>query len=169
MLTGAQQFYYSCPTLTPDKTKVKKPAIGNSFLLQLTSSHIESRVVIDIKSWIRNHNVTANLMGMFEVEDMGNDLTICPCEKCHGIRPHPPKSFPWAEYDLIDPFHDDLELPASYQDKDHRYLLCTNRLMGLSLKGRIWGMPIRFTVSSSDLIYPQICWTSSFASLLELM
>ncbi|KAK8009946.1 hypothetical protein PG990_008911 [Apiospora arundinis] len=74
----------------------------------------------------------------FRMKDMGIGHAICPCETCRGKRPHPPKGFPWADYDLIDPEADDLLLPESYPDRDHRFLLCSGILMGFALRSRMW-------------------------------
>ncbi|KAI1123362.1 hypothetical protein F5Y10DRAFT_251962 [Nemania abortiva] len=115
MLTGAQQWHYSGQTA------------------RLANKTVDTRVVIDVKQQFNRAS-----QKLLPVEDMGEDLAICPCEKCLGRRPHPPKGFPWAEYDMIDPEHDDLELPDGYEDKDHRYLLCSGVLMGFALKSRTW-------------------------------
>lgn len=92
-----------------------------------------------------------NEMGNFQVQDMGEDLPICPCEKCLGCRPHPPKGFLWTAYDLIHPEFDDLELPEEYKDRDHRSLLCSGLLVGFVLKSRTWGMPLRHVIMACKL------------------
>ncbi|KAI1445619.1 P-loop containing nucleoside triphosphate hydrolase protein [Annulohypoxylon stygium] len=123
MLTGAQQWHYSGPTYSPDE-KV-----------------IDTRVVIDIGAYLGQRPSTKTeekKESEFMISDIGDYLAICQCEKCLGGRPHPPKNFPWAEYDMIDPRHGDLELPENYPDRQHRYLLCSGRLMGLALRTRTW-------------------------------
>ncbi|KAK7955718.1 uncharacterized protein PG986_004940 [Apiospora aurea] len=81
-------------------------------------------------------------MGNFNVQDMGEGLANCSCDKCIRGRPHPPKGFPWTDYDLIKPERDDLELADGYPDRDHRFLLCVGFLVGFALKPRTWGEPI---------------------------
>ncbi|KAI0454812.1 hypothetical protein F5B21DRAFT_474339 [Xylaria acuta] len=120
MLTGAQQWHYLGPTAS------------------LGKGMIDTRVVIDIGYFVKSQGGRLDAMGSFIVQDMGGDLAICACEKCLGRRPHPPKGFPWAEYDLIDPKHADLELSDGHKDKEHRYLLCSGLLMGFALKSRTW-------------------------------
>ncbi|KAI1408085.1 hypothetical protein F5Y13DRAFT_205079 [Hypoxylon sp. FL1857] len=119
MLTGAQQWHYAGQTRSSDKKE------------------IDTRVVIDIGAF-QMQEPTGRTMGDFKVDDMREDRAICPCEKCLGKRPHPPKDFPWTEYDLIDPAHNTLELPDSYPDRQHRYLLCSGQLVGFALKSRTW-------------------------------
>ncbi|KAK8867396.1 P-loop containing nucleoside triphosphate hydrolase protein [Apiospora arundinis] len=136
MLVGAQQWHYTGQTL--DKNM------------------LDSRVVIDIGSYFRETDPEGNdlqecdsnssvisppvMDGFdFRMKDTGIGHAICPCETCRGKRPHPPKGFPWADYDLIDPEADDLQLPESYPDRDHRFLLCSGILMGFALRSRTWG------------------------------
>ncbi|KAK7957774.1 hypothetical protein PG988_012622 [Apiospora saccharicola] len=125
MLTGAQQWHYSGQTL--DKKT------------------LDSRVVIDLGSYLQEMVGKHEELSTFEsfkesfaVEDTGRDRPICQCETCHGIIPHPPKGFPWADYDLIRPETDDLQLPEGYPDRAHRYLLCSGHLKGFSLRTRTW-------------------------------
>lgn len=69
-----------------------------------------------------------------------SERALCPCEKCHLQRPHPLPQDPWSEYDMILPtLEHGLELPEGYPDTEHRYLICTRRLMGFALKTRTWG------------------------------
>ncbi|KAI1338825.1 P-loop containing nucleoside triphosphate hydrolase protein [Xylariaceae sp. FL0016] len=72
--------------------------------------------------------------------DYGDMKERCPCTTCIGLRPHPPASFKWTDYDLIDPATvATLDLSESHGvDIKHRYLLCSKRLMGVSLKSRNW-------------------------------
>ncbi|EGO55981.1 hypothetical protein NEUTE1DRAFT_124269 [Neurospora tetrasperma FGSC 2508] len=77
------------------------------------------------------------------VNDMGRGLAKCPCEQCHGFRPHPPHGFPWTDYDLLNPHKmevSDLKLPDHCPDPEHRYLLCNRRLFGFDLRSRYWLM-----------------------------
>ncbi|KAI1741308.1 hypothetical protein F4680DRAFT_416366 [Xylaria scruposa] len=121
MLIGAQQWHYSGQTA----------AWGR----QIT---IDTRVVIDTGSYLKRHGGRLNAVGFFRVQDMGGDLAICPCENCLGRRPHPPKGFPWAKYDMINPRYTDLKLSDGHEDEEHRYLLCSGFLMGFALKSRTW-------------------------------
>lgn len=117
---------------------------------------LDTRVVIDVDSYSKNENttkpegdivrisskneITKLAMGTFKVGDTGGDRAPCPCEMCCMKRPHPPRSFPWTEYDVINPaLEKSLELPEGYEDRQHRYLLCTRLLMGFVLKSRTWG------------------------------
>lgn len=73
-------------------------------------------------------------------DDVGDGTAMCPCEQCHGLRPHPPSKFMWIDYDLIDPAKvGSLDLPGGPRGLKHRYLLCARRLMGYVLKSRKWG------------------------------
>ncbi|KAK3489913.1 P-loop containing nucleoside triphosphate hydrolase protein [Neurospora crassa] len=82
------------------------------------------------------------------IDDMGRGLAKCPCEECHGFRPHPPHGFPWTDYDLMNPHKlkvSDLKLPDHFPDPEHRYLLCNRRLFGFDLRSRNWLMlDVRF-------------------------
>ncbi|KAK0716572.1 hypothetical protein B0T21DRAFT_454345 [Apiosordaria backusii] len=74
-----------------------------------------------------------------DTNDTGEDLALCGCTDCHGRRAHPPRDFPWACYDLLDPMLDkDLTLQASTHGPNHRYLLCDSLLYGFILKTRSW-------------------------------
>lgn len=93
----------------------------------------------------------------FSVNDMGEDLRVCPCNKCQMKRPHPVKGFPWAEYDVIDPTEvESLELPElGDRDKMHRYILCSHQLWGFVLKSREWRRANQptFTLVAKQLTY----------------
>ncbi|KAI1460023.1 P-loop containing nucleoside triphosphate hydrolase protein [Annulohypoxylon moriforme] len=119
MLTGAQQWHYRGETRSFDK-KV-----------------IDTRVVIDILAYVQQ-NQNLESLGSPLMDDFGAGLGVCPCERCHGGRPHPPRDFPWAEYDMINPQHGGLELQDNHPDPQHRYLLCPGILMGLALRTRTW-------------------------------
>ncbi|KAK7926599.1 hypothetical protein PG985_003597 [Apiospora marii] len=114
MLAGAQQWHYSGQTL--DKTTL--------------SSRKQSR---------RRHFGLIIVWGHIRRGRHGENLAICSCETCRGCRPHPPKGFRWTDYDIINPETDDLRLPEGHPDRDHRYLLCSGKLKGFSLKTRTWG------------------------------
>ncbi|KAF2996783.1 hypothetical protein E8E14_005370 [Neopestalotiopsis sp. 37M] len=73
------------------------------------------------------------------VADYGEGLAICRCDKCQGARPHPPLNFPWTDYDSLNPLNQEsLELPSTYPDRDHRYLLCERSIWGFVLNTRTW-------------------------------
>ncbi|KAF7517968.1 hypothetical protein G7054_g13628 [Neopestalotiopsis clavispora] len=73
------------------------------------------------------------------VADYGEGLAICRCDKCQGARPHPPPNFPWTDYDILNPLiQESLELPSTYPDRDHRYLLCERSIWGFVLNTRTW-------------------------------
>lgn len=78
-----------------------------------------------------------------DVEDNGSDQAMsCSCSSCKGMRPHPPPSFRWALYDVLDPTseaHKSLEMTGSPEGPLHRYLLASRTLYGLVLKSREWG------------------------------
>ncbi|CZR56708.1 related to TOB3 (member of AAA-ATPase family) [Phialocephala subalpina] len=103
-----------------------------------SEARLDTRVLINVASYLELHNEKDG-MEKFEVKDLGKNLPACPCEGCLGLRPHPPSDFPWTNYDMINPLDEkSLELPEGYEDRDHRYLLCTRRLMGFVLKSRSW-------------------------------
>ncbi|KAI0883764.1 uncharacterized protein GGS22DRAFT_180406 [Annulohypoxylon maeteangense] len=119
MLKGGQQWHYHGQTYSFDK-KV-----------------IDTRVVIDIDAYFQ-HNKINLISENFMINDMGDNLAICPCERCRGGRPHPPRGFPWAEYDIVHPRHDDLEFSGNHPNPKHRYLLCVGNIGGLALRTRTW-------------------------------
>ncbi|KAL0465269.1 P-loop containing nucleoside triphosphate hydrolase protein [Neurospora intermedia] len=83
-----------------------------------------------------------------DIDDMGRGFAKCPCEQCHGFRPHPPHGFPWTDYNLLNPHKlevSDLKLPDHFPDPEHRYLVCNQSLFGFDLRSRNWLMvDVRF-------------------------
>ncbi|KAI1337703.1 hypothetical protein F5Y15DRAFT_408041 [Xylariaceae sp. FL0016] len=99
---------------------------------------LEGRVFIDPQSYIV-YRESLYEDDDFTIKDYRDNLVDCPCEKCHGCRPHPPNGFPYMLYDVIDPKSEDsLQLNDEPRMTDHRYLLCSRRLYGFSLKLRSW-------------------------------
>ncbi|KAI1479212.1 hypothetical protein F4774DRAFT_138082 [Daldinia eschscholtzii] len=98
----------------------------------------EGRVYVDSKSYYSQF--PKNAPEICNTDDMGEGLARCPCEDCHGRRPHPPVGFRWSSYDLLDPLVDkDLdEAETGGEDAGHRYLLCSSALYGFVLKSRTW-------------------------------
>lgn len=119
---------------------------------KLIRRQIDARVVVDIATYLRlasEGDIKSGIQAMGNIKTMdkgdrrkseSSERALCPCEKCHSKRPHPPPRDPWSEYDMILPtLEHGLELPEGYPDKEHRYLICTRRLMGFALKTRTWG------------------------------
>ncbi|KAI1079829.1 ATPase [Whalleya microplaca] len=112
------------------------------------------RVVVDSTSYI-NFNPGAIKFEEFEINDFGEGLVDCPCNQCHGLRPHPPKDFPWTDYDVIDPKTEKtLELDGPDEHRELRYLLCPRYQYGFALKSRSWEI-LNIAYCSPPKINPQ--------------
>ncbi|KAI1078709.1 ATPase [Whalleya microplaca] len=122
MLTGAQQWHYSGQSRSSDRKM------------------IDRRVVIDIGSYLRHENIPLQNQGPSPPPQNQGFGPPHPQNQRSGPSPQSQGQFPWAEYDLINPEDDDLELSADYSDRQHRILLCSNQLMGFALKSRTWEM-----------------------------
>ncbi|KAJ5737714.1 uncharacterized protein N7483_002839 [Penicillium malachiteum] len=117
LLRGAQMYY-------------------NGHIMSPSKGTLVGRVYIDSSSYYSQHG---NGPDVGEVDDIGEGLAKCPCEQCHGRRPHPPVQFPWGKYDFLDP-----DVTESLVDEEsphgarHRYLICEGFVYGFVLKSKKW-------------------------------
>ncbi|TWU71120.1 hypothetical protein ED733_001833 [Metarhizium rileyi] len=171
LLCGAQQQHYFGDTMGSPKRHFDTRVVIdiNSYsriedVVPVSSAASVGPIIIDNALSPRSGNVAKSQMANFKVDDTGEDRASCPCERCCMKRPHPPRSFPWAEYDVINPtVEKSLELPEGYADRNHRYLICTRLLMGFVLKSRTWEkldvaccQPPRINVQAIDtLVMPE--------------
>lgn len=99
---------------------------------KLIRRQIDARVVVDIATYLRlasERDIESEIQAMGNIKTMDkgdprrgepSERALCPCEKCHSKRPHPPPQDPWSEYDMILPTSDrSLELPEGYPDIEH--------------------------------------------------
>ncbi|KAK3947203.1 hypothetical protein QBC32DRAFT_355048 [Pseudoneurospora amorphoporcata] len=140
LLRGGQ-FYYS-GRLLDDRQKEFK---GRVYVDSASFYHNEGEPRVtepssEETSSERAWAATSKRQPILGISDMGQGLARCPCEECHGFRPHPPQGFPWTHYDLLDPVkNEDLELSGA-EDPEHRYLLCGRKVFGFDLRSREWLM-----------------------------
>ncbi|KAJ6007442.1 hypothetical protein N7540_011418 [Penicillium herquei] len=105
-------------------------------IMSSSKGRFTGRVYVDTSSYYSQNCVE---LDVGNVNDIGEGLSNCPCEECHGRRPHPPAQFPWGKYDFLDPeVTDSLVDEGSPHGAKHRYLICEGFVYGFLLKSKQW-------------------------------